>query len=238
MRRDTRPAIRYAHPRRSGFIRSAPFNLNQITNNMKQTLEQYLNKALDANIIDHVLRASFDEKGRVNFYIHPHGKDGDTADFVVIGNRLELPRKTVAEILEDPKWQCPWCEETLTHSRDPRMKAQWFHCTSQFCGFETEVAKLTEASAAPRGMLAPEARGAEEENLRGVLVTDDFGFVESPPIPGPDTVGGKVIDAIVGGNLAQVTCAHDESHGCIIRWVANAEEQIEAAINSVKDNTP
>jgi hypothetical protein len=217
MRRDTRPAIRYAHPRRSGFIRSAPFNLNQITNDMKQTLEQYLNKALDANIIDHVLRASVDEKGRVNFYIHPHGKDGDTADFVVIGNRLEWPRKTVAEILEDPKWKCPWCEETLTHSRDPRMKAQWFHCTSQFCGFETEVAKLTEASAVPMGMLASE--------------------VEAPQMPGPETVGAKVIDAIVGGQLAIATCAHDASHGCIVKWAANSEEQIEAAINSVKDET-
>jgi hypothetical protein len=217
MRRDTRPAIRYAHPCRSGVLRSAPFNLNQITNNMKQTLEQYLRTAAKDFTIDHVLRASFDEKDRITFYIHPHGKDGDTADFVVIGNRLEWPRKTVAEILEDPKWKCPWCEETLTHSRDPRMKAQWFHCTSQFCGFETEVAKLTEASAVPMGMLAS--------------------GVDAPQMPGPETVGAKVIDAIVGGQLAIATCAHDASHGCIVKWAANSEEQIEAAINSVKDET-
>jgi hypothetical protein len=233
MRRDTRPAIRYAHPCRSGVLRSAPFNLNQITNNMKQTLEQYLRTAAKDFTIDHVLRASFDEKDRITFYIHPHGKDGDTADFVVIGNRLEWPRKTVAEILEDPKWKCPWCEETLTHSRDPRMKAQWFHCTSQFCGFETEVAKLTEASAVPMGMLASEV---ENSHMRGVLVTDDFGFVEPPQMPGPETVGAKVIDAIVGGQLAIATCAHDASHGCIVKWAANSEEQIEAAINSVKDD--
>lgn len=199
-----------------------------------RTLNDYLRHAFRAGIIDHSLRVSSDDKGNLSFYIHPDSKDGETADFVLIGNRLELPRKTVTEILEDPKWLCPWCEETLTHSRDPRMNSQWFRCTSMGCGFESEVAKLTGPFA------PPEARGAEEENphLRGVLVTDDFGFVESPQMPGPDTVGGKVIDAIIGGNLAQVTCAHDETHGCIIRWVANAEEQIEAAINSMEDDTP
>jgi predicted RNA-binding Zn-ribbon protein involved in translation (DUF1610 family) len=109
---------------------------------MIRTLQEYFSRSHAAGIIDHSLRVSSDDKGNLSFYIHPEGKDGETADFVMIGNRLELPRKTVAEILEDPNWKCPWCDETLTHSRDPRMKAQWFKCTSVGCGFESEVAKL------------------------------------------------------------------------------------------------
>lgn len=134
-----------------------------------RTLNDYLRLSYKAGIIDHSLRVSSDDKGNLSFYIHPDGKDGETADFVLIGNRLELPRKTVAEIEADPEWRCPWCEERLTRAQDPRMNAKWFYCTSVNCGFEARAVSMSKPSALPSGMLAPEARCAEEENphLRG-----------------------------------------------------------------------
>jgi len=105
-----------------------------------RTLQDYLWQAAKAGIIDHSLRASMDDKGVISFYIHPDSKDGDTADFVVVrGNHLELPRKTVAEILEGGNL-CPWCERRMTEHQDHDSKARWFTCTTNFCGFESEVA--------------------------------------------------------------------------------------------------
>ena len=56
-------------------------------------LETYLRDTLTAaGCIDHALRASVDGEGRVTFYIHPLGADGDTLDFTVRGNTLEALR--------------------------------------------------------------------------------------------------------------------------------------------------
>lgn len=53
-----------------------------------KTLEQYLRDAINAGSIDHALRCEVRPNGDVKFYIHPHGKDGDTIDYVVEGNSL------------------------------------------------------------------------------------------------------------------------------------------------------
>lgn len=56
--------------------------------NEKRTLENYLRDALITGVIDFQLRASIAGDGRVVFYVHPDGKDGETADFEVDGNTL------------------------------------------------------------------------------------------------------------------------------------------------------
>lgn len=53
---------------------------------MRKTLEQYLADDIGRGVIDHHLRASRDADGKVTFYIHPAGVDGDTLDYVVRGN--------------------------------------------------------------------------------------------------------------------------------------------------------
>lgn len=55
---------------------------------MRKTLEQYLADDISRGVIDHHLRASRDANGKVTFYIHPAGVDGDTMDYVVRGNVL------------------------------------------------------------------------------------------------------------------------------------------------------
>ena len=55
---------------------------------MKKTLEEYLKESVKADAIDHTMRASVDGEGKVTFYIHPQGKDGDTQDYEVKGNAL------------------------------------------------------------------------------------------------------------------------------------------------------
>lgn len=120
---------------------------------MKPTFEQYLSQSFAAGIIDHSLRVSSDDKGNLSFYIHPDGKDGETADFVLIGNRLELPRKTVSEIKAEDDWKCPWCDGKLTLTRNLALNAEWFHCLS--CGFESNTESTLGTT---EGMLAKEAR--------------------------------------------------------------------------------
>lgn len=53
-----------------------------------KNLQQYLQGNLDRNVIDHALRAHSMEDGRIHFYIHPDGVDGDTLDFIVDGNQI------------------------------------------------------------------------------------------------------------------------------------------------------
>lgn len=76
--------------------------LNSPTNTeMSKELYDYLDKCLspggDKAAIDHIIRASFfdgeggvdgpgSKDGRIAFYIHPHGKDGDTPCFVINGD--------------------------------------------------------------------------------------------------------------------------------------------------------
>jgi len=57
------------------------------------TLETYLRNSVEhARIIDFRLRAAIAPDGRVIFYVHPDGLDGETADFEVVGNQLEHNR--------------------------------------------------------------------------------------------------------------------------------------------------
>ena len=59
---------------------------------MERTFETYLREALANGIIDFRIRASLAADGRVVFYIHPDGKDGETADYEVSGKTLEHNR--------------------------------------------------------------------------------------------------------------------------------------------------
>lgn len=56
------------------------------------TLADYLRKNIERetphSVIDHSLRAELHEDGRISFYIHPAGVDGETPDFWVVGNEL------------------------------------------------------------------------------------------------------------------------------------------------------
>lgn len=53
-----------------------------------KTLSEYLNENYDKGVIDHMVRASFNDDGTMSFYIHADGYDSDTLDFVVKENRL------------------------------------------------------------------------------------------------------------------------------------------------------
>lgn len=52
-----------------------------------KTLHSYLKGQLSRSdphpAIDHSIRAHLHEDGRISFYIHPHGRDGETIDFWV-----------------------------------------------------------------------------------------------------------------------------------------------------------
>ena len=48
-------------------------------------------------MIDHALRADVAADGTVSFYVHPHGVDGDTLDFVVAANQL-IPKYVVDDM--------------------------------------------------------------------------------------------------------------------------------------------
>jgi hypothetical protein len=66
-----------------------------------KTLEQYLrDEFARSGAIDHSLRAEVGAEG-VRFYIHPSGRDGDTRDFLVVGNELrQNPSVTYPEDAE------------------------------------------------------------------------------------------------------------------------------------------
>jgi hypothetical protein len=57
-----------------------------------KTLEQYLKDDADRGVIDHTVRCVVKEGGRVTFYIHPDGVDGETPTFEVSGNTLAQDR--------------------------------------------------------------------------------------------------------------------------------------------------
>ncbi len=52
------------------------------------TFEEYLTREAERGHIDHALRASISDEGRVTFYVHPMNADGDTRDYLVSGNSL------------------------------------------------------------------------------------------------------------------------------------------------------
>lgn len=80
-----------------------------------KTLEDYLRTCSEGGAIDHIIRASVGKDGQVTMYIHAHGKDSDTLDFVVRGNGLrpdpavKRPGPAVAlvegEKREDRSWK-------------------------------------------------------------------------------------------------------------------------------------
>lgn len=49
------------------------------------TLESYLKRASERGVIDHALRAHVRPDGKVAFYIHPAGVDGETRDYLTYG---------------------------------------------------------------------------------------------------------------------------------------------------------
>lgn len=66
-----------------------------------KTFETYLTDAAHAGVIDHRLRMQRGKDGKVQFYIHPDGVDGDTRDFEVQGNSLyEVFELISAEVFE------------------------------------------------------------------------------------------------------------------------------------------
>ena len=50
------------------------------------SFEEYFKRAHATGVIDHALRSSVDERGRVSFYIHPANADGETRDYEVRHN--------------------------------------------------------------------------------------------------------------------------------------------------------
>lgn len=55
---------------------------------MNKPFEQYLVENFDRGVIDHSIRSHRGPSGKVTFYVHPSGVDGDTLDFVVRDNSL------------------------------------------------------------------------------------------------------------------------------------------------------
>ena len=53
-----------------------------------ETLESYLRNGTKNGAYDYAIRATEDESGNVQFYIHPQNADGDTIDYKVTGNSL------------------------------------------------------------------------------------------------------------------------------------------------------
>lgn len=60
-----------------------------------KTLEQYFHENMDRDVVDFLVRARSFGSGRVGFYIHPDGRDGETLDFMVQGNTLALPAQNI-----------------------------------------------------------------------------------------------------------------------------------------------
>ena len=50
---------------------------------MADTFEEYLERGEQAGVIDFHLRIARTPEGKLDFYIHPQGKDGETGDFTV-----------------------------------------------------------------------------------------------------------------------------------------------------------
>jgi hypothetical protein len=50
---------------------------------MNDTLQDYLERGEKAGVIDFALRIVRTPQGELDFYIHPAGRDGETADFTV-----------------------------------------------------------------------------------------------------------------------------------------------------------
>jgi hypothetical protein len=51
--------------------------------------ENYLKDNVNSGIIDFNIRAYYNAKDEITFYIHPRNHNGDTLDFIVKGNELK-----------------------------------------------------------------------------------------------------------------------------------------------------
>ena len=47
--------------------------------------QEYLERAEKAGVVDFAVRIVRSPEGLLDFYIHPHGRDGETGDFTVAG---------------------------------------------------------------------------------------------------------------------------------------------------------
>lgn len=107
---------------------------------MTKPLSQYLKDALDQGIQDFRLKIFSHQPGAVQVYIHPYDKDGDTADYFVVGN-LTVPAMAngvigslEAAIVADcegfkmpmPDLTCPKCHTQLSSAY---MSTPWFVST-------------------------------------------------------------------------------------------------------------
>lgn len=55
---------------------------------MTKTLQEYFEHGLEAGTIDYSLRVVRNPRGKLDFYIHPSGKGGETGDFTVSGDSV------------------------------------------------------------------------------------------------------------------------------------------------------
>ena len=64
------------------------YRLHEYNRHRRLGFGMYLRGEMYWGKIDFHLRANIDAGGRLTFYIHPEGKDGETADFLVKDNYL------------------------------------------------------------------------------------------------------------------------------------------------------
>ena len=65
-----------------------------------KNLKAYFEKACAAGLIDHSLRVRQTDQG-LHFYIHPAGADGDTEDYLLVGNSLVVPSDANGEVVPE-----------------------------------------------------------------------------------------------------------------------------------------
>lgn len=59
-------------------------------NDSNLTFQEYLRENIVIGEIDLVLRARILGSSAITFYIHPQNKDGETRDYLVYGDQLQL----------------------------------------------------------------------------------------------------------------------------------------------------
>lgn len=62
----------------------------------EDTIQEYLERAETAGVIDFHLRTVRTPEGKLDFYIHPQGHDGETGDFTVSGSFVSKIKGNVA----------------------------------------------------------------------------------------------------------------------------------------------
>ena len=62
----------------------------------QDTFEKYLARAENEGVIDFRIRTVRTPDGKLDFYIHPQDRNGDTGDFTVSGNMVSKIKNNVA----------------------------------------------------------------------------------------------------------------------------------------------